>query len=170
MTFASGGGGGAAARYNRRSMAGSSFEALKAFFEGAEVALRATRPLRPGAEVALDLDGRPARFAVEGGRAVVLDEPARDPDFTLEIPAAAVAELTDMPAADVGKLGIAFFQLVLERDPARRVRVRLHASTARLVSHGYLGVVALGGFQVALWLLKKGAANPRAAIARLRGK
>jgi len=151
-------------------MTGGSFEALRAFFEEAEVARRATRPLRDGVEVGLVLDGRPARFAVEGGRARVHEGAPLDPDFTLEIPPAAVTRLTSAPGADVGELGIAFFQLVLDHDPERRVRVRLHASTARLLSRGYLGVVALGGFQVALWLLRKGAANPRAAIERLRGK
>jgi hypothetical protein len=151
-------------------MAGPSFEALKDFFEGAPVARKATRPLHAGAEVGLDLDDGPARFAMEGGAPRVADRAARDPDFTLRIPAAAVARLTAQPKSDVGALGIEFFKLVLEKDPALKVRIRLHASTPRLLTHGYLGVLAQGGLQVGMWLLKKGFANPKAAIDRLRGK
>lgn len=149
-------------------MSGSTVEALAAFFETAEVARRATRPLAAAAEVGLVVDGVPARFCVEGGRPAVRPGPSRDPDFTLSLPAKAVERLTGSPQADVGALGVTFLQLALDRDPALHVGVRIHASTARLVSHGYLGVLALGGFQVALWLLRKGFANPRAAIERLR--
>jgi hypothetical protein len=151
-------------------MPGPAFDALRGFFEGAEVARRATRPLRAGAEVGLLLEGGPACFRMEEGRPVLREEAARDPDFTLSLPAAAVVRLTASPDAGVGALGIAFFQLLLERDPSLQVKARLHASTPRLVAHGYLGVLALGGFQVGLWLLKKGIANPRAAIDRLRGR
>jgi hypothetical protein len=151
-------------------MPGSSLEALAAFFETAEVARRATRPLAPSAEVGLVVDGAPARFRMQGDLPAVRPGPASDPDFTLSLPAAAVERLTGLPGNDIGAMGVAFLQLVLERDPALRVGVRIHASTARLISNGYLGVLALGGFQVAIWLLKKGFANPRAAIDRLRGK
>jgi hypothetical protein len=151
-------------------MPGSSLEALAAFFETAEVARRATRPLAPSAEVGLVVDGVPARFRMQGDLPAVRPGAASDPDFTLSLPAAAVERLTGLAGSDIGAMGVAFLQLVLERDPALRVGVRIHASTARLISNGYLGVLALGGFQVAIWLLKKGFANPRAAIDRLRGK
>ncbi len=151
-------------------MSGTSFERLRAFFEGAEVVRRATRPLRREAEVGLDLAAGPARFSMEGGRAAVHPGAAADPDFTLWLPDAAVERLTVSPAGDAGELGIEFFRLVLERDPALKVRIRLHASTARLVSRGYLGVLALGGLKVAIWLLRKGVANPRGAIERFRGR
>ena len=151
-------------------MGGPTFEALKGFLEGAEAARRAARPLSPAAEVGLRLDGAPARFQAVEGRPAVLDEPPRDPDFTLDLPPAAVARLVALPPGEVGALGVAFFELVLSRDPAVRVGVRLHASTPRLISHGWLGVLAQGGLQVGLYLLKKGAANPRAAIDRLRGR
>ena len=78
--------------------------------------------------------------------------------------------LTGHGSEDVGELGVEFFQLVLERDPALKARLRVHAPTARLVAHGYLGVLALGGVKVAWWLLRKGVRNPRAAIDRLRGR
>jgi hypothetical protein len=147
---------------------GSSLEALAAFFDTAPVARRAARPLSQSAEAGLVVDGVAGRFCMEGGRPAVLPGPARDPDFTLSLPAAAVERLTASPSEDVGEMGLAFLHLALERDPALRVGIRIHASTARLVSHGYLGVLALGGFRVALWLLKKGVANPKAAIDRLR--
>ncbi|HEY7724985.1 MAG TPA: AAA family ATPase [Anaeromyxobacteraceae bacterium] len=151
-------------------MPGPAFEAIRDFFERAQVARRATRPLAADAEVALDLAGGPARFSMEGGRAAVADGPARDPDFTLAIPDQAAARLTGLVGADAGTVGIEFFQLLLDRAPDRRIRVRIHASTARLLGRGYLGVVALGGLSLAVWLVKRGVANPRSAIERLRGR
>lgn len=151
-------------------MASPAFEQLKAFLETAEAARRATRPLHEGTEVGLRIDGVPGRFRAEGGRPALRDEPAEDPDFTLELPPGAVARLSALPPGDVGGLGVGFFQLMLERDPALHVGVRIQASTPRLLSHGWLGVLALGGLQVGLFLLKKGIKNPRAAIDRLRGK
>jgi hypothetical protein len=106
---------------------------------------------------------------MESGAPEVHAGAAPDPDFTLTLPARAVARITGMDGEDVGAFGIEFFKLVLERDPALKVRVRVNASTARLVGHGYLGVLALGGAKVAWWLLKKGVKNPKAAIDRLRG-
>jgi len=71
---------------------------------------------------------------------------------------------------DVGEVGIAFFKLVLERDPALKVGLRVDAPTTRLLAHGYLGVLAQGGARVAFWLLRRGFANPLAVIDRLRGR
>jgi len=147
--------------------AGASLEALRRFFRSAPSARRAARPLRREAEVALDLDGEPARFTMASGLPEVLPGPARDPDFTLALPAEAVRRLTSGPAG-VGGLGVALFRMVLSRDPAVRVRVRLHAPTPRLVGRGYLEVLALGGLTVAWWLLRAGARTPLAAIERLR--
>ena len=146
---------------------GDSLEALRRFFRSAPAARRATRPLRREAEVALDLDGEPARFTMASGAPEVLPGPARDPDFTMALPREAVRRLTSDPAG-AGGLGVAFFRMVLSLEPAVRVRVRLHASTPRLVRRGYLEVLALGGLEVAWWLLRAGARSPLAAIERLR--
>jgi hypothetical protein len=147
-----------------------SLDALAAFFASAEVARRATRPLAPEAEVALEVAGASARFGMQGGAATVAPGTAQDPDFTLELPAGAVERLVAGGLEEVGNLGVEFFRLATERDPALRVRIRIHASTARLVARGYLSVLLLGGLGVAMWLLRKGIASPRAAIDRLRGK
>jgi hypothetical protein len=146
----------------------ASFEALKKFFETSEVARKATKPLHDTAEVALQLDGGPAHFKIAGGRAAVHEGPATNPDFTLHLPDAAVKRITSLRSDDVGEFGIEFFKLVLEKDPALKTRVKIDASTAQLLSHGYLGVLAQGGLKVTWWLLKNGVKNPKAAIDRLR--
>ncbi len=148
----------------------TSFDSLKSFFETAPAALRATRPLSRGARVSLALDGIEARFTMEGGGPEVKEGPERDPDFTLDLPARAVERIASLGKADVGELGIEFLELVLERDPALKVRVRIDAPTSRLIGHGYLAVLALGGMKVGWWLLKKGLRSPKAAIDRLRGR
>ncbi len=146
------------------------FEALKTFFESAPAARKATKPLAKGAEVALALDGgEPARFTMESGAPQVLAEGARDPDFTLTLPEGAVRHITELRSDDVGEFGVEFFKLVLSRDLATKVRVRIDAPTTRLLGHGYLGVLALGGMKVTWWLIKNGVKNPKAAIDRLRG-
>jgi hypothetical protein len=149
-----------------------SFEALRTFFETAPAAQRATRPLARGARVNLALDGGDARFTMESGTPRVHAGAEPDPDFTLTLPAGAVDRITALAGDagdDVGAFGIEFFELVLERDPALKVRVRIDAPTTRLIGHGYLGVLAVGGAKVAWWLLKNGVKNPKAAIDRLRG-
>ncbi len=151
-------------------MPGESFEALKRFFETQPAARKATKPLHAGAEVGLALDAGPARFTVRGGAPAVEEGEAITPDFTLTLPDGAVKRITAMTSDDVGEFGIAFFKLVLEKDPALKVRVRLDAPTTQLIQHGYLGVLAVGGMKVAFWLLKNGVKNPKAAIDRLRGK
>ncbi|HEU4383800.1 MAG TPA: AAA family ATPase [Anaeromyxobacteraceae bacterium] len=144
-----------------------SLEALRRFFGTAAAARRATRPLARDAEVGLDLDGAPARFTMASGAPEVLPGPARDPDFALALPAEAVRRLTAGDAG-VGGLGVAFFQLVRSRHPELRIRVRLHASTGRLLARGYLNVLALGGLEVAAWLLRAGVRGPLEALDRLR--
>jgi hypothetical protein len=144
-------------------------DALRRFFEEAPAARRATRPLARGARVGLDLEGGPARFSMASGEPRVEDGAEPDPDFTLRLPAGAVARLTALESDDVGEFGVEFFRLVLERDPALKVRIRIDAPTGRLLSHGYLGVLAVGGLKVGWWLVRNGIKNPRAAIERLRG-
>jgi hypothetical protein len=150
-------------------MSTPSFEALKRFFETAEAARKATKPLKEGAEVGLQLDGGPASFSMRGGRTQVAEGQAQRPDFTLTLPDAAVQRITSLKSDDVGEFGVEFFKLVLEKDASLKVRIKIDASTGQLLSHGYLGVLAQGGMKVTWWLLKNGVKNPKAAIERLRG-
>src|SRR6266540_4095333 len=150
-------------------MPGPSYESLKRFFESAPAARKATRPLARGARVNLALDGGAASFTMETGAPEVRDGAAKDPDFTLTLPEGAVNRITGLGSDDVGEFGVEFFRLVLERDPALKVRVSIDAPTTRLFGHGYLGVLALGGMKVTWWLIRNGVKNPKAAIDRLRG-
>ena len=150
-------------------MSADSFEALRTFFETAPAARKAARPLSRTACVNVALQGGPARFTMESGAPALQEGAAPDPDFTLTLPDGAVQRLTTLGSDDVGEFGIAFFKLVLDRDPAYKVRVKIDAPTTRLLGHGYLGVLAVGGLKVSWWLLKNGVKNPKAAIERLRG-
>jgi hypothetical protein len=145
-----------------------SLDALAELFARAPSASRAVRPLSPAARVGLELDEGPAGFATSDGVAVLTAGAPGDPDFTLRLPAAAVARLCADAGAGVGELGLVFFALLLERDPSLRVGVRVHAPASRLLAHGYLAVLALGGPRVLAWLLRRGLADPRAVIERLR--
>jgi len=151
-------------------MSGPSFEALKRFFENNAAARKATNPLHRDARVGLELASGPAHFTMQTGAPQVLDGPAESPDFTLILPDGAVSHITALESDDVGEFGVEFFKLVLSRAPETKVRIRVQATTARLLSNGYLGVLAVGGAKVGWWLLKNGVRNPKAAIDRLRGK
>jgi hypothetical protein len=151
-------------------MGATSYDSLKRFFESAPAARKATRPLARGARVNLALDGGSAHFTMESGAPEVRTGPAQDPDFTLTLTEGAVSRITGLASEDVGEFGVEFFKLVLERDPSFKARLRVEAPTTRLLGHGYLGVLALGGVKVTWWLVKNGVKNPKAAIDRLRGK
>jgi len=146
----------------------ASLAALRDFFAGTPGAAAATRPLARAARVGLELDEGPAGFAMSSGAPALTPGALDGADFTLRLPAAAVARLCARPDAGVGELGVLFFSLMLERDPALRVGVRVQASPARLIANGYLVVLVLGGPRVALWLLRRGLADPRAVMERLR--
>ena len=151
-------------------MPGPSYDSLKRFFESAPAARKATRPLARGARVNLALDGGPARFTMETGAPEVRDGP--EPRSRLHADASGrrgAPRITGLGSDDVGEFGVEFFKLVLERDPALKVRVSIDAPTTRLLGNGYLGVLALGGMKVTWWLIRNGVKNPKAAIDRLRG-
>jgi hypothetical protein len=152
-----------------------SYALLKQFFETREVGKRAAAPLKRGAEAGLLLgDAAPGveyRFTVENGRPEVLEGKAKDPDFILTLPAAAVKKLVAVQGEDPGDFGVAFFSQVLAKEPEERVKIKLHSGLITLTRRGYLGVLALGGPKVIVWLARKGLSGPRAvahAISRLR--
>ena len=145
-----------------------SADLLRDFLSRSPAAARAARLLAREARVDLELAGEAlAHFAIAGGDPEIRPGAADRADFALHLPRDAVLRLTALEDGEVGDIGVAFLALLLERDPALKVRVRLHAPVSRLVAHGYLSVLALGGVRVAVWLARNGFKNPRAAIERL---
>ena len=146
----------------------SSADLLRDFFARSGAAARASRLLSREARVQLELDRELAHFALLEGEPAIRPGAAGRADFALRLPREAVLRLTALEDGDVGELGVTFLALLLERDPSLKVRVRLDAPVSRIVGHGYLAVLALGGFKVARWFVRNGFGSPMRAIERLR--
>ncbi len=95
-----------------------------------------------------------------------------DPDFELYLSATAVTAITGRTDADVGEIGIVFFEHIAAREPARKVGVKIHSGIVKLTRRGWLGVLALGGPKLVMWMAGKGLRGPGAianALSRLKG-
>jgi len=146
---------------------------LQRFFETSESARRAASSLKKAAEVAVRFTDVPGDFhfkAIDGKPRFVTGK-AEDPDFELTMPPGAVKAIAAQPNADVGDLGIVFFQQILSKDPNEKIHVKLHSGVMKLTMRGWLGVVAQGGGKVMGWMAQKGLKGPSAiasAISRLK--
>jgi len=81
----------------------------------------------------------------------------------------AVTAIAAQPNADVGELGILFFQHIVASDPQSKIRVKLHSGLLKLTMRGWLGVMASGGGKVLGWMASKGLKGP-SAIANALGR
>jgi len=146
---------------------------LRRFFETSEAGRRAAASLKKAAEVGVRFTDVPGdfRFHVVDGRPVFESGKAMDPDFDLTLAPGAVAAITARPDADVGELGILFFQHMLAKDENDKIRVKLHSGLMRLTMRGWLSVLAAGGSKVVSWMAHKGLKGPSAvasALSRLK--
>jgi hypothetical protein len=148
--------------------------ALADFLLNSTAARAAATSLRAGAEVAIVFtddaaDWRICRNDVSG----ITLEPvkATDPDFELRIPPGAVDSICSRDDADVGDLGVTFFEHIAVHDPDLKIHVTLHSGLIKLTSRGWLGLLTRGGPKVMVWMTKKGLRGPGAiatAIGRLK--
>ena len=146
---------------------------LGRFFQVSEAARRAASSLKKAAEVGVRFTDVPGefRFLAREGRPVFEPGRASDPDFDLTLAPGAVAAITARPDADVGDLGILFFQQMLAKDENAKIRVKLHSGLVRITMRGWLGVLATGGPKVVGWMAQKGLKGPSAvasALSRLK--
>ena len=142
---------------------------LARFFATSEAARRAASSLKKAAEVGVrftDVSGE-FRFFSRDGKPVFEPGRAADPDFDLTLAPGAVAAITARPDADVGDLGILFFQHMLAKDENEKVRVKLHSGLIRITMRGWLGVLASGGPKVVGWMAQKGLKGPGAVASAL---
>ena len=146
---------------------------LQRFFETSESARKAAAHLKPAAEVGVTFTDVPGeyRFTLVDGKPRFLDGRAKDPDFELTMAPGAVSALAAQPNADVGDLGILFFQHIVARDPNSKIRVKLHSGLIKLGMRGWVGVLMSGGAKVIGWMATKGLKGPSAiasALGRLK--
>jgi hypothetical protein len=146
---------------------------LQRFFETSEAARRASSPLKKAAEVGVRFTDIPGEFTFKliDGKPRFTQGRAADPDFELTLAPGAVRAIAAQTDADVGDLGIVFFQRIVAKDPDEKISVKLHSGLIKLTMRGWLSVVALGGAKVMGWLAMKGLKGPSAiasALARLK--
>ena len=138
------------------------------------VARKAASLLREGAEVAVaytDVAGE-WRFYVNASNVAIESGKAQDPDFELRLAPGAVRSICSMPDADLGELGIAFFEHIVSRDPDHKIRVRPYGGLIKPTRRGWLSLLARGGPKLAIWMARKGlrgSGDVVAALARLKG-
>jgi len=146
---------------------------LRRFFETSEASRRAASSLKKAAEVGVRFTDVPGDFrfhSIEGKPAFESGK-AMDPDFELTLAPGAVDAITAQPQADVGELGVLFFQHIVAKDEREKIRVKLHSGLLRLTMRGWLGVLAAGGPKVIGWMAQKGLRGPSAvasALSRLK--
>ena len=146
---------------------------LQRFFESSEAARRASAPLKKAAQVAVrftDVSGD-FHFKLVDGKPRFSEGRADDPDFELTMAPGAVSAIAAQPNADVGDLGILFFQHIVARDPQAKINVKLHSGLIKLTMRGWLSVMAQGGGKVFGWMAAKGLKGPSAvahALSRLK--
>src|SRR6267143_6489033 len=142
---------------------------LRRFFQTSEASRRAASSLRKAAEVGVRFTAVPGdfRFHSIDGKPAFEAGKAMDPDFDLTLAPGAVAAITAQPHADVGELGVLFFQHIVAKDEKDKIRVKLHSGLLRLTMRGWLGVLAAGGPKVIGWMAQKGLKGPSAVAAAL---
>jgi hypothetical protein len=146
---------------------------LQRFFETSLSARKAASHLKPAAEVGVKFTDLPGeyRFTLIEGKPRFLDGSAKDPDFVLTLAPGAVAAIAAQPDAEVGDLGVLFFQHILSKDPNSKIGVKLHSGLIKLTLRGWVGVMMSGGGRVIGWMASKGLKGPSAiatALGRLR--
>ena len=142
---------------------------LQKFFESSEAARRASAPLKKAAQVGVRFTDVPGEFHFKliDGKPRFSEGKADDPDFELTMGPEAVVAIAAKPDADVGDLGILFFQRIAAKD----IKVKLHSGLIKLTMRGWLGVMAAGGGKVFGWMASKGLKGPSAvghALAKLK--
>jgi hypothetical protein len=147
--------------------------ALERFLSSSPAAATVAGSLRAGAEVAVSFTELAGdwRFYSDAGKPALQRGMAKDPDFAVRLPPGALQSICARTNADIGELGIDFFERVISREPDFRIQVQLHSGLIKLTQRGWLTVLARGGPKVAAWLARRGlrgSGTVVAAIARLK--
>jgi hypothetical protein len=107
--------------------------------------------------------GQGWRLEHREGETQLLPGAGSHPDFAFRFTPESVERLA-RASGGVGDFAVELFRLVLETDPRLHVDLRIRAPFAKLVRHGYLGLLAAGGPRVVAF----GAAHGVRTLAALR--
>ena len=150
----------------------SDFSRLQEFFSR-DVSTRATKPLKDNIEIALHLDSlTPVCLTKTDGKLLLKESVAKSPDMSFWVSSAAINQLCDFQTEDIGEIGIQIIKLMLTENTDIRLKVKVHIGSIALFTHGYLGVLPLGGATVMKFLASKGFSNIgkiKDAISKVRG-
>jgi hypothetical protein len=144
----------------------ASVERLAALFRSHPAWLRAAALLSERASSNVRFTHRPGELwhlARAGGETRLAPGARDDADLEFAFPPAAI-EALEATRGGIGDFAVALFDLAVERDPARRVEIRILAPFSRLVRRGYLRLLAAGGPAVLAW----GAAHGVRGLGELR--
>lgn len=134
---------------------------------------KATAPLKKGIELAVYIDEDSPLTLVKRNQLVEVTATApKNPDMSFWIGKKGLLELTQSESTDIGDIGISIIKLMLATDPELRLKSKVHIGSLKLLAHGYLGVLPLGGPKIMSFLASKGLANIskiKDAISQLRG-
>ena len=146
---------------------------LSNFLSNCAAVQLAAASVRAGAEVAItftDMEGD-WRIWRDGARIAFDPGKAKDPDFELRMPPRAVDAICSRLDADIGDLGVSFFEHIVSRDPKFKIQVTIHSGVMKLTGRGWLGLLTRGGSKVVMWMTRKGLRGPGAiatALGRLK--
>ena len=160
---------------NAESITGDSSDAaLAAFLSNSPACRVAASALKAGAEVAVnltDIDGDWRIWNDPETGIVLAPGKAKDPDFELRVPPRAGIAICSRPNADMGDLGVMFFEHIVAKDPNLKIHVTVRSGLLKLTGRGWLGLLARGGPTVLMWMSKRGLRGPGAiatALGRLK--
>ena len=139
-------------------MSEKDFERLEDFVTNHSVAVRSAKPLKTGVEVGIIFtkDNFECRFVKERKSAKMYRGKAKNPDFELYVGEKVIEHMMEMDSNDIGEFGIEFFKHIMNRTPEENVRPKFHIGFFKMVSHGYIRVIMLGGIGLFKWLAKNG--------------
>ena len=148
--------------------------ALATFLSSSPACHVAASALKAGAEVAVNLTDIDGDWRIwndpETGIALAPGK-AKDPDFELRVPPRAGIAIYSRPNADIGDLGVMFFEHIVAKDPNLKIHVTLRSGLVKLTGRGWFGLLARGGPTVLMWMAKRGLRGPGAiasALGRLK--
>lgn len=134
----------------------SYIETLQEFFDK-PVAIKAASPLKKGVSLNVRIIETGEEFrVVKEEKMKVYEGFGKNPDATLEITKGAIEYLLSLETDNIGTYGIEIFKLILEGDDEKKIVIHYHIGLIKITTHGYFGVLKLGGSAIWQYLSKHG--------------